>query len=151
MDRDLFSAQQYPNNWRLDIIKKLQKQVSAQELLQEYCTQDMLKNDKNKPTDYIFKDTSEALISIMSSFQEIQSYFTMDYCSMTTTGSKVFIQSYYDNNNKIMIFSQLHRQERQQNDQQQHCGLMLISIIWIKQCFGQQSGKQHYTVHCINK
>ena len=69
MDRDLFSGQHYPPFKQLapGYYRKITK---TSECLGTFVgiLQDMLKNNKNKPTDYIFKDTSEALILMMSSF-----------------------------------------------------------------------------------
>ena len=69
MDRDLFSGQHYPPFKQLapGYYRKITK---TSECLGPFVgiLQDMLKNNKNKPTDYIFKDTSEALILMMSSF-----------------------------------------------------------------------------------
>ena len=68
-DRDLFSGQHYPPFKQLapGYYRKITK---TSECLGTFVgiLQDMLKNNKNKPTDYIFKDTSEALILMMSSF-----------------------------------------------------------------------------------
>ena len=69
MDRDLFSGQHYPPFKQLapGYYRKITK---TSECLGTFVgiLHDMLKNNKNKPTDYIFKDTSEALILMMSSF-----------------------------------------------------------------------------------
>ena len=69
MDRDLFSGQHYPPFKQLapGYYRKITK---TSECLGTFVgiLQDMLKNNKNKPTDYIFEDTSEALILMMSSF-----------------------------------------------------------------------------------
>ena len=69
MDRHLFSGQHYPPFKQLapGYYRKITK---TSECLGTFVgiLQDMLKNNKNKPTDYIFKDTSEALILMMSSF-----------------------------------------------------------------------------------
>ena len=69
MDRDLFSGQHYPPFKQLapGYYRKITK---TSECLGTFVgiLQDMLKNNKNKPTDYIFEDTSEALVLMMSSF-----------------------------------------------------------------------------------
>ena len=69
MDINLFSRQHYPPFKQL-APGHYRKITKTSECLGTSVgiLQNKLKNDKNKPTDYIFKDTSKALTLMMSSF-----------------------------------------------------------------------------------